>query len=460
MIGANTHSLKKIHSKNNKSADLKNYFNRLKKSPIYSAFKRQNLGSIPSKIDNYIFNLEKEPKNNKHSKLKLKLKSENNLFINDLFENEHRSWKNYGTGNSIEIKGNIFKISVNNDLQNLNKKSEFDNKNIDSFSSFYSYSNNTNKSTNLTNNIDNNNTFNNSKILKNLNKRNIIYKNNSEPKIKFGKEDRYINIYYKNKFLNKYYPGPGDYELQNNNENKNIFRYDSLFKEKSSFSLSEIKTPTADIGPGSYDILKDNNIPGGVFSKLKKYDNFNSPFNISDKDIKTSPKFNSLFSSFNIKNVGRKNYFFMINSPRKEKLEIKLGLDKNDKIINSNIYEYTKKDNSNWERGRLINTSWIKAKLEKTIKEKIKEGKIIEQINEKKKEVNINENNYNSNNIDNNKNNKKVKKRGKLFSFNKIPRFYELIYKHVPGPSYYDPEKILNGIKLKKFFNIKEKGWI
>ena len=122
MIGANTHSLKKIHSKNNKSADLKNYFNRLKKSPIYSAFKRQNLGSIPSKIDNYIFNLEKEPKNNKHSKLKLKLKSENNLFINDLFENEHRSWKNYGTGNNIEIKGNIFKISVNNDLQNLNKK--------------------------------------------------------------------------------------------------------------------------------------------------------------------------------------------------------------------------------------------------------------------------------------------------------------------------------------------------
>ena len=454
-------------SNNNKHLDLKHFYNKLKKTTMFSAFKRKNLGSIPSKIDNFIFNLEKESKNNEHFILNRKFKSENDLLINDIFEKEHRSYRDYGTGNSIEIKGNILKFSVNNDLKNINKQSEYDKKNIDSFKSFYSYSINTNKSSNLTNNIDIKsiiNSNNNSKNENVLNKKRIIFRNNSEPKMKFPKEDRYLNILYRNKILNKYYPGPGDYELQNNNENKNNYRYDSLFKGKSSFSLCELKTPTADLGPGSYDILKDTKIPGGLFSKLKKFDNFNSPFNISDKDINTNPRYNNLPSSFNIKNIWKKNYFFMINSPRHEKLEIKLGLNRNDKVINNNINEYKKKDNSNWEKGRSINTSWIKTKLEKKIREKIKQGKILEKINDKKKdyeneyELNLNENNYNSNNDDNK--NKKEKKISKVFSFNKIPRFYELINKHVPGPSYYDPEKILQGIKQKKYFNVKENGWI
>ena len=440
---------------NHKSADLKHFFTKIKKSPVFNAFQRKSLGSIPSKFDNFIFNIKKDPKNRERLKLNKKFKSENDLFINDIFENEHRPWGNYGTGNSIEIKGNILKFSVNNDLKNLSKKSEFNNKNIDSFNSVYSYDINTNKSTNLTNNIDNNN----NNFSKNDNKRKIIYKNNSEPKMNFSKEDRYYNIYYKNKILNQYLPGPGDYDLQNNNENRNNFRYYSLFKGKSTFPIFEIKSPTADIGPGSYDILKDENIPGGIFSKLKKYDNFNSPFNISDKDIQTSPGSNNQTSSFNIKNICKKNYFFMIKSPRKEKLEIKLGLNRNDKeIISHKINEYRKKENNNWEKGRSINTNWINSKLEKKIKEKIKEGNILEKINEKNNEfeLNINDNNNNTNT----KEIKIPKKLRKVFSFNKIPRFYDPISKHVPGPSYYDPEKILNGIKLKKSFNVKEDGWI
>ena len=48
--------------------------------------------------------------------------------------------------------------------------------------------------------------------------------------------------------------------------------------------------------------------------------------------------------------------------------------------------------------------------------------------------------------------NENEKNRGKLFSFSRIPRFYEPFSKHVPGPSYYDPDKILYGLKLKKYF--------
>jgi hypothetical protein len=149
----------------------------------------------------------------------------------------------------------------------------------------------------------------------------------------------------------------------------------------------------------------------------------------------------------------------MIKSPRKEKLEIKLGLNRNDKeIINHKINEYKKRENNNWEKGRSINTNWINSKLEKKIKEKIKEGNILEKINEKNNEFELNMNDNNNNT--NTKEIKIPKKLRKVFSFNKIPRFYDPISKHVPGPSYYDPEKILNGIKLKKSFNVKEDGWI
>ena len=66
--------------------------------------------------------------------------------------------------------------------------------------------------------------------------------------------------------------------------------------------------------------------------------------------------------------------------------------------------------------------------------------------------ININKNNY--------RNNELLKYRGKMFSFSKIPRFLSPPRKHFPGPSYYDPNKIIAGIKLKKYFNAKEEGWL
>ena len=157
----------------------------------------------------------------------------------------------------------------------------------------------------------------------------------------------------------------------------------------------------------------------------------------------------------------------MINSPRKVNLEKKLGIERNDNEIeiNKNKNEIKNKlenikENKNWEKGRSINTDWIFSKLEKKIKEKIKEGGFLpEKINDKKNklEFKINDSQYylkneNENEID--------KSKGKVFSFSKIPRFQNSSKNHVPGPSYYDPDKILYGIKLKKYFNAKEDGWI
>lgn len=464
MTDQSNHSLKIVKPKvmkTNKSFDFKNFLAKVTKRPVHNAFGRRSLGSIPSKFDNYIFNLKNDSENDNNSndkslKLKTKFKSENSLFINDVFKKDHNSWNYYGSGNDIKIRGNVLKFSVNNDLKNLGKKSELDKKNIDSFKSFYSHSINTNKSANLSSDISHNSS--------NLNKsgdlKKKLLKNKSLPKMKFPKEDRYYNIYYKNKILQKYFPGPGDYDPQVDIESKNNFRYYSLFKGRSAFSIYDIKGPTADVGPGSYDLIKDPSIPGGNFSKLKKYDNFNNPFNISDKEINTSPAANNLPGSINIKNIKKKNYFFMENSPKREKLEQKYGIERNDIEINSkSLYKNDNYKYKNWEKGRSINTDWIFSKLEKKIREKIKQGgHLLENMKEKsenglKKKGNI----YY---MDSQNENNDEKYKGRVFSFSKIPRFNDASNKHVPGPSYYDPDKILYGLKLKKYFNAKENVWI
>ena len=157
----------------------------------------------------------------------------------------------------------------------------------------------------------------------------------------------------------------------------------------------------------------------------------------------------------------------MINSPRKEKLEKKFGIERNDNDIeikkSKNEIRYKKeniKENNYWDKGRSINTDWIFSKLEKKIKEKIREGGFLsEKIDDKnrKLEFKINESQYL---FKNENENEFEKSKGKVFSFSKIPRFLDTSNKHVPGPSYYDPERILYGLKLKKYFNAKENGWI
>ena len=436
--------------KTNKSLDLRLFLSKIKKNTMFNAFDRKNLGSIPSKFDNYLFNLEKEktPSNN-YLKFGKKFKSENLLLINDIFKEDHSSWKNFGSGNDIEFKGNTLKISVNNDLNYLGKKSEYDSKNIDYFKSLHSFSN------------DNHSFRNKNEILLNKGQNESYmskktYNNKDVQKMKFPNEDRYFNIFYKNERIERYMPGPADYSPQKEIENKNNLRYDSLFKKKEFFPLIEIKATTADVGPGSYDLIKDRNIPGGVFSKLKKYDNFNNPFMINDKNIKTNFGDNDPPGSINIKDIYKKNYFFMIHSPRKEKLEKKFGLIRNDNEINKTISKRVNNNINNRSKGKSINIDWINTILQKKIKEKLKEGTLlVDDINNEIYNEKENENERNKNG-----DKEKIKNRGKMFSFNKIPRFFKSYNNHVPGPSYYDPEKIMAGIKLIKNFNLKENSWI
>jgi len=432
-------SIKSKSLKGNKSVNLKNFLSKIRKEPIYNAFNKKNLGSIPSKFDNYIFDLKKKLKLNKHLKLRKKFIADNNLNINDVFKDDHLSLKNYGTGNNIELKGNILKISINNDLSNSDKKNEFYSKNKNSFDSLYSFTNNLNLSSIKKNKV------NNEQNEKERNKKYGINESKSFQKMNFPKEDRYFNVFYKNKILEKYYPGPGEYNPKKEDINENKYRYFSLFKEKF-YPLSEIRKKGEDIGPGTYNIIKNINIPGGSFSKSKKCNLFEN-----NKDIMLGPGSNDLPGSINIKDIHKKNFYFMIHSPKYEKPEIKLGIDINNNYkINENIYKNKKET---FVKGKAINTDWIKSELEKKIKEKLNRRNLYENLSlfKKVKENEINSNKYNYN---------EIYTRGKIFSFSKIPRFLCFKKKHIPGPCYYDPDKIMNGIKLKKNFNSKENGWI
>lgn len=136
----------------NKSKNEKDYikykklnnFWRIKRGSNYNAYHRKNLGSIPSKFDSFIFRLPDESKSNLTSTLKpLMFQDENLCFRRDIFNLDHKSWNNFGSGNTIELKGNLLKFTVNNNIKNIKKnKSQYDLTNIEPFKTIYSNTNN------------------------------------------------------------------------------------------------------------------------------------------------------------------------------------------------------------------------------------------------------------------------------------------------------------------------------
>ncbi len=59
-----------------------------------------------------------------------------------------------------------------------------------------------------------------------------------------------------------------------------------------------------------------------------------------------------------------------------------------------------------------------------------------------------------------NKGKEEVKRKKDAFTFSTIPKLVKK-ENHVPGPSYYEPDKILRAIKQKKEFNFNmEMNWI
>ena len=459
----NSKSDAELNEKNNniKFKKVVNFW-KLKRGSNYNAFHRKNLGSIPSKFDNFIFKLPEESKSNLTSTLQPH-------FRNNMLKYDRRLLKKYGSGNSVELSGNSIIFSVNNSIKSIKKnKSVYDLSNLESFKTVYSETNNSTLQSAI------NNKENKEKDLME-NKFNIfdkiyqdenyeIYltrynKNNSLLKTKFNKEDRYNNIYYKNNILNKYYPGPGDYEIVEStmSNQKNPFRYDSLFKSKSTFSLIELKDNKRNLGPGYYNIFKKKEIHGGTFSTSKKYNYLNNPSSSKEEyTFNLGPGAIDLPSAFNIKEKDKLNYFFVQSPEKEENLERKYGIERGN--TDKNLEEF--KDKIRWfdkEKTKDFNNDWINKNLERKINEEKRKGNIIDfnGLGNDTEKKNIKQDVFYWARMANDEIKKgqiEAMKRKGAYSFSKIPK---LIHEsnHVPGPAYYDSDKILKGIKLKKELN-------
>ena len=469
-----------------------NDFTKIRRGSNFNAYSRKNLGSIPSKFDNFIFKLPEESKSNLSSIIHpMMVQDENLCFRKDIFKREHKSWNNFGSGNSIEVKGNTVKFMVNNTLRDRKKNtSEFDSTNIDNFKTIYSNSNNSTTHTIYNNNFskeinkekdnitssDKNDLSEKSKNISSL--LNLESKNKNKSKSLtniFSKEDRYDNIHYQSQLLSKYYPGPGEYDQNDFIDyfnQKFHFRYKSLFKLKSSFPLIELRETTYKVGPGSYlrNTFKQSGILG-TFTKAKKIlgdTNKLKDDNYKDRDYPDLP------GSINIHDKDKKSYFFIPKKNKEEKLEKKYGIGDKDKekakfkndINQFGEYEIKPRWGSK-EKTKDFNNDWINQSLEKKILEEKQKGNIID-IHDNMNEANINLKKERQDVIywaikaleEINKGKEEVKRKKDAFTFSTIPKLVKK-ENHVPGPSYYEPDKILKAIKQKKEFNFNmEMNWI
>ena len=469
---------KKESGKENNDIKFKklNNFWKIRRGSNYNAFHRKNLGSIPSKFDNFIFKLPDESKTNLTSTLKpMMFKDENLCFRKDIFRQEHKSLKNFGSGNSIELKGNSLKFAINNSLKSMKKsQSEYDSTNIESFKTLYSITNDSTtqsyKENKENKNKEKDKTENKNETYKTENTLNISLNKDRIKKSKslinkFNRENRYDNIYYRKEILGKYYPGPGDYENDEYilNSPKNPLRYGSLFKYKSSFPLIDLKNTMYNLGPGSYNHTKEKEIHGGKFSKLKKSDIL---INNKEENNNIGPGYIDLPGGIHIKDIGKMNHYFLIVPKKEENLEKKFNIERDEKIQNKDVNKYGEFNAiPRWsakEKTKDFNNDWINKSLERKIREAKLKGNIIE----------MNEDNGNNQDNENIKQDvyywakmvndelkigkeKAMKKKG-AYTFSTIPKLVQEL-NHVPGPGYYKPNKLL---KKKEFNSNLDMNWI
>ena len=410
---------------------------------------------------------------------------ENLCFRRDIFNLDHKSWNNFGSGNTIELKGNLLKFTVNNNIKNIKKnKSQYDLTNIEPFKTIYSNTNNSTVHSFISKDIINKETDNkeNKNDVGKLNK--TKEDNNSETKFnkernkyksksltnKFNREDRYDNVFYKKELLEKYYPDPGDYEIEEYdiNNQKNPLRYESLFKSKSSFPLIELKKTMYKIGPGSYNYLKEQQINGGTFSKLE---NKNIISKSEEENRNLGPGSIDLPGGINVRDKNIMSHFFLLAPNKEENLEKKYNIERSEiKQRNRDFNQFGEFNAiprwSNREKTKDFNNDWINQNLEKKINEEKKKGNIInvyDNLNGYENEKTIKQDVFYWAKMANDQikqGAEKAKKKKGAYSFSKIPKLIEE-NKHVPGPAFYSPDKILNAIKKKKEFNCNvDSNWI
>ena len=275
----------------------------------------------------------------------------------------------------------------------------------------------------------------------NLNETNL-YRNNKKY---FGGEGRFNNIIYRDLINNKYYPGPGQYEIIE--EKIPNYRYKSLFNTNKNYSL--INKDLNIIGPGSYDC----NIPKSekyiIFGKEKKFPNYNTLFPINKDDIFIGPGLFDIPSGLIIHNKNKLSPVFIQNTKKKIDLEKKY-------IVNE-IIEKDKKEQNEENENKIIiqkkEEDWIKNELNKRINERNrqlklhKSNKTYDELNNFRLKI------YEYSNQKENVN--------KGFALNNEPKFKNYNINHVPGPCYYNYENIIKSIKNKKSFHTKIKDfWI
>ena len=274
----------------------------------------------------------------------------------------------------------------------------------------------------------------------NISETNILSRNNIKY---FGGEGRFNNIIYRDLLNNKYYPGPGQYEIIE--EKIPNYRYKSLFNSNKNYSL--INKDLNFIGPGSYDC----NIPKSekyiIFGKEKKFPNYNTLFPINKDDIFIGPGLFDIPSGFNIHNKNKLSPVFVKKTKKKLDLEKKY-------IINDIKEEYKKEEN---ETNNIIiqkkEDNWIKNELNKRIKER---NKKLKNLKSNKTYDELNNFRYKIYEYSNQKENV-----NKGFALNNEPKFKNYNINHVPGPCYYNYENIIKSIKNKKSFHSKIKDfWI
>jgi hypothetical protein len=284
---------------------------------------------------------------------------------------------------------------------------------------------------------------NNEKIEQSENQLNSFNNNNKKY---FGGENRFNNIIYRDLEINKYYPGPGQYEI--NEETLPKYKYNSIFSSKRNYSL--INKEINNLGPGSYTYKFPKSEKKIIFSKEKKYPKYNSIFNNDPDDTLIGPGFFDFPSCFEIHNKDRLSPFF-INKPKK-----KINLEK--KYI---IDEINEKQNKEWSLNddmpifvKQSQDDWIKSELNKRMKNDnnklLKKNKSISAYNE-----------LNAFRIRMHEYSIQKGKVNKGFALNNEPKFKTINKKHVPGPCYYNCENIIKSMKNKKNFHTKIKDfWI
>ena len=270
----------------------------------------------------------------------------------------------------------------------------------------------------------------------------------------FGTSQRFVED--TNTYLNRFYPGPSDYQKDVINRDfyhsSNVFKYTSLFKQNSSQFLFD---KTNHLGPGCYYRDKSNDaykIPI-IFKREKKF--FNLKDKIREKSGEISgPGLFDIKSCFDLSDRKRPNYYFMQHSDINVNYEDKYNKYEKERHIaeKQRIYDLKKR------RIRQNYNTFFKDEVYKYQKQYLNQHKEIKK-NRSKKEIEVQRFRdmlkFQMEIYANTREQIKLKK-----GFASISTKKGIDYKnnHVPGPCYYDYNKILYFLNTKKHHHNKKNG--